>query len=235
MYKHKFFLKIVYALIVLLTIQKSAFSLDKKIVLGIERNVNELMPIIPKELTILYKRLGLNLKIKTLPALRTLVEIDSGQIDSVGIKIEQLEKKYKNIIMIPEPLVIDSEINIYRLKNQKENVAGIACPRGFYYCKLIKNSIELKVDFVTNTIEQQIQALKIGRVQYIVLVKLSYDLLKLKDLGIVEHKKVMKVNFHHYIHKSQAALKNKINNEIIKMKEEGYFKYTTEAAKNYRR
>lgn len=125
--------------------------------------------------TIALSRIGLELKILTLPAERALLDANAGILDGELARVPGIEKAYKNLLFIPEKLM-DVEFTIFSIKHKSvepgwdalQNVS-IAFLNGWKILELnVPKSAEITK---VNSPTQLFNLLKLSRVEYIIYEK----------------------------------------------------------------
>jgi len=172
-----------------------------------------------------YQRIGINVLIKKLPAARALQQSNAGEFDGELFRIANIDKKYPNLIMIPE---VSYEIDIRAYSKMKEfNVAGweslkpfkLGIERGVQFSEIATQGMHRQV---VNTSLQLFHILNKDRVEIAVSDVWSAlgSLRELEKSGFIINEvralspRIMAIELHHYLHIKHKDLIPKVSQSI---------------------
>ena len=177
-----------------------------------------------------YRRIGIDLIIKKAPGERALRMADGGQVAGDVQRIDNLSKVYKNLIQL-RPAINYIEGSAFAQKGDfridgwdslRPHRLGII--RGI---KFAENNTRGMDTYVAKDYPGLFRMLRGGRVDIAISPSLNgrYQSQKLGITGIRELKPaIQRFDLFHYIHKSQAALKPKLEAVFRDMKASGELK-----------
>lgn len=178
-------------------------------------------------LTEAYHRIGITLKLRIVPAERSLYQSNSGDTDGEVGRIQGIEQTYTNLIKVPTP-VSYFEVMAFT-KNLKFQVNGweslkpyrIVARRGIKYAE--KNTENMNREF-TDSYKQAFKLVDLGRADICISSKINGILniknLNLKNINALEPP-IQKFNLYHYIHKKNIRILPKIDSSLRGMHEDG--------------
>lgn len=178
----------------------------------------------------LFKKVGLKIKIKTLPAERSLVMANEGITDGELVRLSGISTIYPNLIQIPEKMG-DIEIVAFA-KDIRININGwqslepfhVAFLRGW---KILEFNITKALSITkTDTPELLFNLLNKGRADIILYHRLTGACL-IHDLGLKEIKALepplVSQEMFLYLHKKHAAIVPELTAALREMKSDGTY------------
>lgn len=174
-----------------------------------------------------YKQIGYDLKIKKLPAERALIESNRGSTDGEVNRLQGINKKYVNLVMVSTP--VNKFEGIAFTRDRVLSIDGweslgpykIVIRRGAKFAE--KGTMGMVVYRVT-TYEQVFKLLSIGRYDVGIASRLT-GLSQIKKHNLIGIKAIepplMTNNLYHYLHKKHKDIVPKINAVLLKMRKEG--------------
>ena len=174
-----------------------------------------------------YKRIGFNLQIRKFPAERALIESNKGTTDGEVNRVQGINKKYVNLIMVPTP--VNYFEGMVFTKNLMFPIDGWDSLKPYRTVIRIgskfaeKGTKDMEVIKVS-TYSQAFHLLAIGRSDVCVASRLT-GFLQIKNSNSVGIKMIepplTKRNLYHYLHKKNKDIIPQINASLFKMQEEG--------------
>jgi len=174
-----------------------------------------------------YRRLGIQIKIKYLPARRAISIANSGAVDGELSRVANVEKKFTSLIPVKIPvnfiegvvLSKDSPVNVDGWKSIKQY--RIAIRRGVVFSK--NGTVGMDVQ-VLNSWKATLYALRSQRVDVTVIPKtVALDLLNKNQLDsiIINEPPIIILPLFHYLHKKNSALIPQLEKVLEKMQADG--------------
>lgn len=194
-----------------------------------------------------WKKINVEFNVIELPALRSLIEANTGKVDIDSTRIFNLDlSEYRNLIKIKEPIFTWNLI-VYTTKNKVEPIkdwnyfqnkqSQVCYLRGY---KAIEQKMREKNFYFTsvNSIEQCIELIKLKRIDYILSAdsnpvvsainaieeKTGYTP-TLIEVGVLE-----RFDYHPYINKKHVLLIPKIEKAIKELKKSGFIDKAIESS-----
>jgi polar amino acid transport system substrate-binding protein len=177
----------------------------------------------------LFSRIGLDAKVIRLPSARSIINANKGIDDGVVGRIAGMEKKYKNLIMIPVPVVTFKFVAYSRAKQIDVSGWDSFAPYSVGYIRgwLIyeKNLPETKSLTIVNNAEQLFRLLMNGRVELIMFeyYRGSWWNEHLNANAHIIGAPIAEKNMFMYMHKKHKSLVPKITTVFKKMKQDGTY------------
>ena len=176
-----------------------------------------------------FARIDISAKVIRLPSARSIINANEGIDDGVIGRIAGMEQKYKNLIMIPEPVVrlkfvaysLDQKISIESWDSFKPYSVGYI--RGWRIYE--KNLPETKSLTIVNSAEQLFRLLLNGRAE-IILFEYYRGTWWNEHLGANAHiigSPVAEKDMFLYMHKKHKDLVPKITEAFKSMKQDGTY------------
>ncbi len=185
-----------------------------------------------------YKRIDINFQVKRYPAKRALVISNSGEVDGELFRIANINKKWKNLVMVPTPIAYLKVVSYSKNKNIKISSWDslkpykIGIKRGIIHSDKGTKGMQRQI-VESNT--QLFTILKNDRVDVIVLAYFNalkelrnhlYPDIKLLKPALTNHP------LHHYLHKKNKSIVAKLDKELQAMEKQGLIeKYRKEYIK----
>jgi len=174
-----------------------------------------------------YRRLGIQIKIKELPARRAISMANSGAVDGELSRIANVEKKFTSLIPIKIPvnfiegmvLSKDKPITVDGWKSIKQY--RIAIRRGVVFTKNGTKGMDVQV---LNSWKAILAALRTQRVDVTVVPKtIALNLLKTDQLDniIINEPPIISLPLFHYLHKKNSALIPQLKEVLKQMQADG--------------
>jgi len=174
-----------------------------------------------------YRRLGIQIKIKDLPARRAISIANSGAVDGELSRVANVEKKFTSLIPIKipvnfiegmvlskdRPIVVDGWKSIKQYK--------IAIRRGVVFTKNGTQGMDVQV---LNSWKSILSALRSQRVDVTVVPRtIALNLLKTDQLDniIINEPPIINLPLFHYLHKKNIALKPQLEKVLKQMQADG--------------
>ncbi len=177
-----------------------------------------------------YKRIGIDIEAKILPAERALSMSNSGELDGEVNRIVNINMKYPNLIMIPIPIffldIVAFTKHLEFPVQSWESLAPyeVATLRGM---KVAENGLQGMKYLALTEFEQILRMLDKERIEVAILPRLDgLQIIKkfnLKTIEILEPP-LVRINLYHYLHKKHKHLVPKITASLRKMDKEGLIK-----------
>ncbi len=177
-----------------------------------------------------YRRIGIEIKVEGFPGERALVQSNAGHADGELIRIEGIEKRYPNLIMIPVSFI--SFQGVVFSKKLDFPITGWSSLKPYTIGIIIGSKFSeigttgMRTRRVTRFI-QLVKMLNSGRIDVFVESRLNglraFQQANIKSFKILEPP-LTDLPLFHYLHKKHQNLVPRITNLIIKMKDEGRFK-----------
>jgi len=177
-----------------------------------------------------YKRLNISVKIKDLPARRSLAMSNSGTVDGELSRVANLEKKYPSLIPVKVPvnfiegmaLSKDKPVNVDGWKSLLEY--KLAIRRGVVFSEQGTKGMNVQV---LNSWEATISALSTGRADVVIIPRTianriikSYPNINI----IINEPPIVSLPIFHYLHEKHRSMAPKIEKVIKKMATNGTIK-----------
>ena len=175
-------------------------------------------------------RIGLKLKIMSLPAERALIDANAGVLDGELARIPGIEKTYRNLLFVPENLM-DVEFTIFSIKYhdikpgwEAFNNSSVAFLNGW---KILERNVPKTAEITkVNSPAQLFNLLKLNRVDYIIYEKWG-------GLALAKSMKIENVNalspplavrqLHMYLHSKHAAHIGPLTEALKQLKADGTY------------
>ncbi len=181
-----------------------------------------------------FRRIGYNLIIVHLPAERALINANKGIDDGDLIRISGLQKKYTNLIQVPEVImqlnmVLFSKKTNFLIKNWSSiNNYSLAIISGWKIFEENFGQYENAIDIIKIDDEKQAFSLLLnGRVDFFSYSQWAglYYLKKnnISDIKMLNNP-LASPKFYIYLHKKHKDIVNILARELKKMKEDGTYK-----------
>ena len=182
-----------------------------------------------KLVPVLFERMGMKGTVSWLPSERALLNANNGVDDGNIARVKGLEKKYSNLVRVPEPVVgfefmgysNQKDITLTNWDSVKQYRVGII--RGWkIYEKNLKGS---KALLVARNPEQLFSMLKHGRVDLVMYDRwqAQYWMKKLDYSVPALEKPITSKNMFIYMHKKNEHLVPKMVDTLRAMKEDGSY------------
>lgn len=174
-----------------------------------------------------YQSIGLKTILKVMPAERAILQANSGRTSGEVGRIRGLENKYSNLIMVPtsinqiEVMVFTKKINIFEINMDSLKHYTIAIRTGEKITEGLTNGLNV-TQFITT--EKLFELVSNDRYDFCITNRINglmaINSLNLKDIKILEPP--LKIEYlYHYLHKKHKDIVPKINNALLKMKNNG--------------
>ena len=184
--------------------------------------------IATRVMTEAYKRIGLTMHLRRLPAERSLVTANAGEVDGELIRKDEISRTYPNLIKVPISIMTIDFVVFTRAKRFSVNGWESLIPYRVGYrlgIPLIKNNLVkgTKSEAVT-TLDQAFKKLCLGRNDVVVDTRFG-GLMKLKQLEmqnivVLEPPLIASPQFH-YLHVQNLRLLKPLTTALQKMEKEG--------------
>ena len=191
-------------------------------VVGIDSNITKVAPEFKSEITLLYKRIGIDIKLLELPSARSLSMLKSNEIDAEAIRIDS---KIKNAIKINIPIAT-TFFSLYESKKPYSNKVVYGCTRGDIFCDKFAKIYHLNIHTYAREPKDLFKMMKYRRITHFLMPKLIFDFYNGHQFASQTDKSI-KLSLFHYINVKNRRLKKKLEDELLKMKNEGFFNYKT--------
>jgi polar amino acid transport system substrate-binding protein len=174
-----------------------------------------------------YRRLGIKMKVLTVPGERALIMANTGKTDGELCRKKDALQSYKNLVMVAPPLIRVDVVAFSTRKLDIRNWADLAKYKIGYERgtkSVEQNTQGMNVD-AADTMEEGLRRLKKGLVDVYVDAKVSV-LYRLKQLGYRDVYMSPPLNTHtdhHYLNIRNAALVGKLEEVLTQMQKEGAF------------
>jgi len=189
-----------------------------------------------KVLSEAFKRMGYKLETSRLPAERALINANKGIDDGDLLRISGLQKKYPNLIQVPEK-IMDMDVMLFTKNKPSFKVKGWDSIRSHSISiitgwKVFELNLGAKVDITkTDNIQQIFTMLKKNRADFAGHERWT-GLAFLKDNKITDitmlEPPLISTPLYTYLHKKHKKLVPQLSAQIKKMKQDGSIKkYTT--------
>ena len=176
-----------------------------------------------------YKKIGIDVTYLPLPGERALRSSNAGQVDGEVFRIANVEKRYKNLVVVPTAINVLQGIAF--TKNKDFPI------KGWESLKPYKIGIQVGIKFaergtqgmqriMVDTNEQLFKMLHSERVDVIVVAYANglQALNRLKLSGIRSlHPAIQEYPLYHYLHKRHQSLVPKLNTVFREMQKMGRF------------
>ncbi|KPJ94179.1 MAG: hypothetical protein AMJ55_06790 [Gammaproteobacteria bacterium SG8_15] len=178
----------------------------------------------------IFSRIGISAKVIRLPSARSIINANEGIDDGVIGRIAGMDKKYKNLIMIPVP-VVRLKFVVYSL-DQKDSVEnwGSFKPYSVGYIRgwriYEKNLPQTKSLTIVNNAEQLFRLLMNGRAE-LIMFEYYRGTWWNEHLGANAHiigSPVAEKDMYLYMHKRHKDLVPKITEAFKAMKQDGTYR-----------
>ena len=175
-------------------------------------------------------RIGLKLKIMSLPAERALIDANAGVLDGELARVPGIEKTYGNLLFVPENLM-DVEFTIFSIKHsdikpgwEALNNTSVAFLNGW---KILEQNVPKTAEITkVNSPSQLFNLLKLNRVDYIIYEKWG-------GLALAKSMKIENVNalspplavrhLHMYLHNKHATHISPLTDALTQLKADGTY------------
>lgn len=184
--------------------------------------------IATRVMTEAYKRIGLTMHLRRLPAERALVTANAGEVDGELIRKDEISRTYPNLIKVPISIMTIDFVVFTRAKRFSVNGWESLIPYRVGYrlgIPLIKNNLVkgTKSEAVT-TLDQAFKKLCLGRNDVVVDTRFG-GLMKLKQMEmqnivVLEPPLIASPQFH-YLHVQNLRLLEPLTTALQKMEKEG--------------
>jgi hypothetical protein len=177
---------------------------------------------------IAYSRLETDILILDLPAERAILTSNLGEADGELYRIKNVQLKYKNLLMIPEPIgklegvAITWNKNISMVSWDELSSQKVCFRRGVKFAEIgLSNMKALSVD----SNKQLFELLKKKRCDVIIIARITsipmvIDYIKTQKAQLYQSV-LQTYPLFHYIHKKNAHLTENLNNTLKNMRKEG--------------
>lgn len=181
--------------------------------------------------TEMYRRIGYQVQESRLPARRSLREADSGESDGEVMRAADLEKRFPDLIRIPEPL-IEQDIVAFTAGNPALLSGGWSDLVGHSICARLGNLLVeddlnalsgVRVSYAEDS-AQVFRMLKAGRCDYAVLPRSAWiDAEQAGITGLAEATPAL-AHFHtyHFVNRRRAMLVPSLAAVVRQLRAEGY-------------
>ncbi|MCG7530307.1 hypothetical protein MHM98_02905 [Psychrobium sp. MM17-31] len=199
-------------------------AIPQKIVLG-QIKTSEIQQHVFNFLSPIYRELGIELSVTSLPSKRSLTFSNQGQLDGELLRVEGIEENYDNLIPIP--------ITLYQMSAYAYTIEGktdfkhpadilrftVGMHRGVQWEEKFVSQFPRYVSRVGGT-EKKFKLLTLGRVDYVISTEERANEIiakHFKDTKIKRVSPMLKhINLIHYLHKKHAHLIPQITAAIEK-------------------
>lgn len=176
-----------------------------------------------------FRRINIEVEVIYLPPERALVNVNNGKIDGDIFRISGIEKKYTNLIMVPEPIAIfeftgfilsgETSINFSGWSSLETHSVGLIQGWKYYENNITTNTNIVKV----SKAELLIGLLRDKKVDVILYERwMALHFAKKLNVPLQRFKKTLAaMPMHIYLHKKHAVLVPEISSELAKMKADG--------------
>lgn len=177
----------------------------------------------------IFRRIGIQAKVIRLPSARSILNANEGIDDGVIGRIAGMDEKYKNLIMIPEPVVtfkfvaysLNTKISVENWDSFKPYSVGYI--RGWRIYE--KNLPKTKSLTIANNAEQLFRLLMNGRAELILFeyYRGTWWNAHLNANAHIIGSPVAEKNMFMYMHKKNRSLVPKITEAFKAMKQDGTY------------
>ena len=178
-------------------------------------------------LTEAYRRIGFIIEVRGFPGTRAIVEANRGNTDGEVVRLKRVLKDYRNLLIIPEPLMyvettVASKDKTVRVDGwETVNRYPATTVRGY---KSIERRLNGPEKFIANSIQSALKMLQYDRVKILVLSNLDLQI-ALKDPAFsdifVIQPPISRVPLYHLLHKSREPLVSRLSAVLKAMKSDG--------------
>jgi len=179
--------------------------------------------------TEIFRRLDIPLKYVRLPSERSLIHGNQGIDDGVIARIEGLDKKWRNLVRVPEEIIswefsafsYDVDIEVKGWESLKPYSVGII--RGWHIYE--ENLADANALTKVSTPKQLFRLLSSGRIDIAMFERLraQYWMKKLDINPPILAPEIAKKALYIYVHKKHAALVPKLTRVIAAIKKDGTY------------
>jgi len=183
-----------------------------------------------------YKRIGIKMEVKGYPAERAMQMANEGESDGELRRPAGMNKEYKNLIMVPQPVDVGEAVVF--TKNKVFAVNGWESLKPYKIGILRGNKFAEKGTdgmnrLPANTIEQLFEMLDAERADIIVLLRrngvATHKKMNLPGIRVLEPP-VETMQLYHYLHKKNERLVPKVAAALQEMEKEGLIQKIKEQA-----
>lgn len=175
-----------------------------------------------------FHRSGLDVKMVNFPSERGLMSANQGTIDGNLMRIDGLEKKFQNLIRVPEVLIVWEFTSFSRSNNQPSMIQLKNHSIGYIRGWQIYEQMFPKTKNVT-TVESSAQLFLLlakGRIEYALHERwIGGNIVKSSGFNDIyaSSRIIAKKDMFIYLHKKHSSLVPKIANELKNLKKEGFY------------
>ena len=167
-----------------------------------------------------YEEHGYQLKIEVLPFKRLLWMLDQGDLDGNLARSAAIEAEAKNIVKVPEPLVMLSSIVITRQNSHDAPPNTTAIEIGDAHSRSLAQGTTI---LEANSSEMLISMLKEQRVKQVIISTAYVE--RFSEVPEFKIKRLeQKLALFTYLNKKHAALAKKVGDTMLRLKKEGTFR-----------
>lgn len=202
----------------------SANGIDKLVLTTPDKNL--VIQTAEKVISEAYEELGIDIMIKYLPGNRALFLSNKGEADGELVRINGIEKRYKNLLMIPIPIYIMEGLAITKvpeIKNWSPENKGlkIARVRGILWSEKITKGMNAIVfnDYDTLFKVMSFRAIDIALVARLPFIE-KQKIYNIKGLRGLEPP-LVEIGLYHYLNKKHSGIVPEITEVLKKMDKTG--------------
>ncbi|MFP4084925.1 MAG: substrate-binding periplasmic protein [Desulfonatronovibrio sp.] len=176
-----------------------------------------------------FQRIGIKAQIMFTPTERSLVDVNAGLIDAELNRIKGMEKKFPNLVRVPEP---NMTMHFVAFAKKSYPVDGWASLRDLHigivrgWKILEENTRNFPHVTLVPTETELFSMLEKGRIDVALYAKLTgYEQIKLRGLSGIHHLEppLASRNMYLYLHKKHEHLAGKVARTLREMKEDGTY------------
>jgi len=179
----------------------------------------------------MYRRIGYEIHESRLPARRSLRESDAGESDGEVMRAVELEKRFPDLIRVPEPL-IEHDIVAFTAGNPALLANGWSDLRGHTVCArmgilLVEDKLQdvpnVRIEMAEES-EQVFRMLKAGRCDYAVLPRAAWIEAQQAGIGGLTEASPVLLHFtaYHFVNRRRAMLVPHLAAVLRQLRAEGF-------------
>ncbi|WP_372651581.1 hypothetical protein [Halobacteriovorax sp.] len=179
------------------------------------------------ELKAIYRRVGVNASIVTIPNTRADQFLKKSNVDAIAIKTSNYKATHADLIRINVPIYENVHFRLYALKSELPRIKKLARPytitsHGCLGCSEYIEKYKLSITNYQRDLKSCFNVLLRNRADLALLPDAVIGKDHLEDVVAFDNR-VLTTTYYHYIHKRIAHLKSKIEAEFRKSVASGAF------------
>lgn len=202
---------------------KAQTSID----IGASREEVEVASAYIDELKAIYKRVGVSASVVILPNSRVSDYLERSKVSAIALKTAEYKDSHKNVVRIDVPIYKGVNFRLYALRSQIPRIKKLQSPHiitslGCLGCSQFVDKYKLEVATFQRNLKSCFNVLLKNRTDLALIPDVLLKKEHFKDVTTFDNR-VLTTSYYHYIHRSLAHLKPKLEEEFRRSISKGAF------------